>query len=115
MTAVIGAMSEAQEVESLSFLRVPMPSRQADKWAAYSIAPWAAPRYPIRIRTRKRHRLPWHSASLVCLLISMLQIDNLSTGNTQSTISKQRMAYVRFPFLSLLCLHAIIPWGGATV
>ncbi len=31
VTAVIGAMSEAQEVESLSFLRVPMPSRQAYK------------------------------------------------------------------------------------
>jgi hypothetical protein len=39
LVAVIGAMPEAQEVESLSFL-VPMPSRQADEWAAYSSAPW---------------------------------------------------------------------------
>jgi hypothetical protein len=33
-------MPEAQEVESLSFLAVPVPSRQADEWPAYSSAPW---------------------------------------------------------------------------
>ena len=48
---------------------------------------------------------------LVCQLISTLQIDDLSTCNSQLTISKQGMAYIRFPFLSFLCLHAIIPWG----
>jgi hypothetical protein len=46
------------------------------------------------------------------MLISTLQIDDLSTCNSQLTISKQGMAYIRFPFLSFLCLHAIIPWGG---
>jgi hypothetical protein len=60
---------------------------------------------------RIRFRLQ-QDRSLVSQLISTFQIDDLSKCNSQLTISKQGMAYIRFPFLSFLCLHAIIPWGG---
>ena len=48
-----------------------------------------------------------------------LQINNLTactstiSSNTVNLMSRHRMAYIRFPFLSFLCLHAVVPGGGA--